>query len=171
MPDIKLRSRRNGLRKLTPEQRRLTADFIEWALVRLIGTRLSKNVEIQVIFDGGLYAKEKTYGYAMWEDRHRHGRAFTLEVDSTFSYLNVLHTVAHELVHVKQWATGEYYASLREEDVWIYQKARFDVKENDYWEYPWEIEAHGRAIGLVIMWLKERELKSAPWARQPITLG
>ena len=63
----------------------------------------------------------------------------------------MLETVAHEMVHAKQFARGELYESTRT------NKHRWQGK----WLFkePWvigilpgEIEAHGRECGLFIQW-------------------
>lgn len=51
-------------------------------------------------------------------------------------------TLAHEMVHVKQFAMGEL-----EENMNVWKGKRFSGK-TDYWDTPWEIEAHGREYGL-----------------------
>jgi hypothetical protein len=38
---------------------------------------------------------------------------------------------------------------------------KVDQNKVDYWDHPWEIEAHGRAIGLVNQWARDRKLSVA----------
>jgi hypothetical protein len=65
---------------------------------------------------------------------------------------------AHELVHVKQWAKGEYYQTMKDSKVYVFNKKKVDIRKVDYWDQPWEIEAHGRAIGLVVQWAHDRKI-------------
>jgi hypothetical protein len=74
------------------------------------------------------------------------------------------------MVHVKQWASGEYYPVLNAEDTYVYNKMKIDAKKIDYWELPWEIEAHGRSIGLLVQWMRVRELAGQDWTKQKIPL-
>ena len=64
----------------------------------------------------------------------------------------VLTTLAHELVHVKQYATGE----MRDRDnaivEWMGEK--YNQDELEYWEHPWEIDAYGREVGLYIRFMR-----------------
>lgn len=173
MPEITIHSRNAGFKKLTTHQRRLMKDFLEWSCIRLVGKKLAEHITIDLIIDGNLFQKERSYGYAIWEDKHYKGRSFTMEVDPNFSFLNILHTLAHEMVHVKQYARGELYLSSSEGDydVYIHNKSHVNTKEVDYWEQPWEWEAHGRAIGLVILWLRERGYNDQPWTKERVFLG
>ena len=171
MPEIVLHSRNRGYAHMTAKQRRLMKDFIGWSAERLLGKKLAAEITIDVFLDGKLFEKERSYGYAIWEDRHYRGREFTMEIDSTFSFLNVLHTVAHEMVHIKQYALGELYLSTKNDDVYVHNKVNVDTKDVDYWEQPWEWEAHGRATGLIVIWMRERELNNETWAKQRVFLG
>lgn len=70
----------------------------------------------------------------------------------------VLKTLAHELVHVKQYARGELYDHIKPGIV-TYQKVRYNTDDIDYWEYPWEIEAFGRCIGLYYRYMESETAK------------
>lgn len=54
--------------------------------------------------------------------------------------------LAHELVHVKQYITGELKHGKNNITLWKGEK--YDEKITDYWDLPWEIEAYGREVGL-----------------------
>jgi hypothetical protein len=62
------------------------------------------------------------------------------------------------MIHVKQWAKGEYYELMYEPKVYKFNGKRVDSTKIDYWDRPWEIEANGRAIGLVVQWAKKNEI-------------
>ena len=171
MATVKLRSRNGGRKKLTTEQVRHVKDFTAWALDRLLGNRLSERIGIDVVMDSTLFAKQGVYGTAIWEDTHRRSREFTLEVDTSAKFSTVMNTIAHELVHVKQWASGEYYAIDTGAYVYRYRGATHDTRVTDYWELPWEVEAYGRSIGLLVMWIRAAGLEGAEWTKQEITLA
>lgn len=80
-------------------------------------------------------------------------RAFEIEIDGKLNKKNQLIVLAHELVHVKQYASGQM------RDQFILQKppkpryrlkyVRFknrliDVEQLEYEDRPWEIEAYAR---------------------------
>jgi hypothetical protein len=60
----------------------------------------------------------------------------------------MLTTLAHELVHVKQYVKKEMPK---------------DITEGDYWDRPHEIEAHGRETGLFIRWCEQERLGHLKW--------
>ena len=65
-------------------------------------------------------------------------------------YGNWMSTLAHELVHVKQFARGELTENLQ------YWKGK-DHSETDYWKQPWEIEARRLQKKLMIDFMNEFE--------------
>lgn len=116
------------------------------------------NMTVNVIFVENLYKKSNMFGNCIWEDQHLRPEEFTMEIEPKQKRQLLLNTFAHELVHVKQWAKGEYYQLQRESNVFKFNGQRVDADKVDYWDQPWEIEAHGRAIGLVVQWAKKNEL-------------
>ena len=77
---------------------------------------------------------------------------------------DVLITVGHELVHVKQYLNGEIF-DYKSGDVrykGTYFEASCTQDEESYYDSPWEVEAYGRELGLYRMFvtkLKEESLK------------
>ena len=67
-------------------------------------------------------------------------------------FVEILKTLAHELVHVKQYVMGE----LKWRDVGLlYKGVNHDVMNlMEYFELPYEIEAYGREKGLLYGFLK-----------------
>jgi hypothetical protein len=63
---------------------------------------------------------------------------------------DMLITVAHEMVHIKQYVKGEMPKS---------------ITEGDYWDRPHEIEAHGRETGLFIRWAEANQLSHHKWTQ------
>lgn len=119
------------------------------------------NMTVEVIFKNDLYKDYKQYGNCIWEDQNHRPEEFTIEIEPKQKRQLLLNTLAHELVHVKQWAKGEYYQLQRERNVFKFNGQRVDVAKVDYWDHPWEIEAHGRAIGLVVQWANKNKLPAS----------
>jgi hypothetical protein len=63
---------------------------------------------------------------------------------------DMLTTLAHELVHVKQYVKKEMPE---------------DITEGDYWDRDFEIEAHGRETGLFIRWCEKEQLGHLKWTQ------
>ena len=73
-------------------------------------------------------------------------RHFYININNRKGYASQLKTLAHELIHIKQFATGE----LRHltPDVIIWRKKKINIDEVEYWDLPQEIEAYGRESGM-----------------------
>jgi hypothetical protein len=116
----------------------------------LMGKRLLGSLEITINLRKDLMAKEGIEGSAIWEDEDGHRpREFNIELDTTVKIRNLLITLAHEMVHVKQWAKNEMYEYV-EQDMVRFNKTKFNMSDINYWDYPWEIEAFGRQLGLFV---------------------
>jgi len=96
-------------------------------------------------------------GYCLELDSNRE---FELEIDRTQSLRKLLETVAHEMVHVKQFARRELHPS---NDTWFGKT--YNPKKVSYWDLPWEIEAHGREVGLFVRWCEANDLGNYSWAQ------
>ena len=94
-------------------------------------------------------------GYCLAEDK----RTFEIEVEVTLRLRRLLETLAHEMVHVKQYARNELHVEYT--NCW---KNEFYTK-TDYWDCPWEIEAHGRELGLFIRWAELHKLGHKKWTQ------
>jgi len=109
--------------------------------------------------------KGKAYGYCLAIDdddtRPDRPRTFEIEVHSKMRLRKLLETVAHEMVHVKQYAKSELYQGQR------INKHRWQGKwmrnSLNYWDQPWEIEAHGRESGLFVQWAEKERIGHKRW--------
>ena len=78
-------------------------------------------------------------------------------------YAEMMQTLAHEMVHVKQWATGEMKELVRQ------NKTRFKGElfgNTEYWFRPWEIEAHGIEKGLFVKWAEATGVSNQSWTHE-----
>ena len=116
---------------------------------KLMGKRLLGSLEITINLKKNLLTKEGNEGSAIWEDDGYRSREFSIELDTTVKIRNLLITLAHEMVHVKQWAKNEMYEDMEPHMV-RFKGEKIHLKETDYWDYPWEIEAYGKQLGLFV---------------------
>ena len=96
-------------------------------------------------------------GYCLQTDDNR---TFEIEVDRTQPLRQLLETVAHEMVHVKQYARGELSEKV---DTWMGKT--YNPKKISYWDLPWEIEAHGREVGLFVRYCEANKLAKYKWTQ------
>lgn len=80
-------------------------------------------------------------------------RDFEIEINKDLELRTMLETIAHEMVHVKQYARNE----LKQLDADTHRWMGDTVSDDDveYWDLPWEVEAHGRETGLFVRWAED----------------
>jgi len=114
-----------------------------------------KNLDITV----NLCKPDGALGYCLELDNNRE---FEIEIDRGQSLRKLLETVAHEMVHVKQYARRELNANI--DGCWMGKTV--DPKKTNYWDLPWEIEAHGRETGLFVRYCEENNLSKFKWTQE-----
>ena len=132
----------------------------EFALSRMIPSeRLRNNIEINIHLkhhsnEGEASLDEETNRYRPRSfrivlDHHRmKTNEMTGEERTDMEwFVEILQTLAHEIVHVKQYVMGE----LRWRDAGLLYKGINHDPENlmEYFELPYEVEAYGREKGLL----------------------
>jgi hypothetical protein len=114
-----------------------------------------KDLTIYVNFDKSL-SKEKTDGYCECIEAGENPRIFSIGL-GTSRQVCIEKVLAHELVHIKQYARNEL-KELPEEDssvLWRNEKHIANNEDEDvYFDSPWEIEAYGREVGLYSRYVK-----------------
>jgi len=110
-----------------------------------------------------------------WMDKNVFPKQFEISLcKGVKNFRKILQTLAHEMVHVKQFAKGEIY-DHKYRRTFKWGKRHFNIDKEDYWDLPWEIEAYGRELGLYIKFkdyydLTDRSLeKSLPLVVERIT--
>ena len=124
----------------------------QWYGEKLMGKRLADNVRVDVTFIKDFHKNTGNSGTCIWEDDNIRPREFTIELDASDEPDLILQNLAHEMVHVKQWARGELKDSMRGHSLCKWMGKEFDTDKNEYYDLPWEIEAFGREYGLFARW-------------------
>jgi hypothetical protein len=128
--------------------RKLVEKATWWYAEKLMGKRLISNLEITIKLKKS-WSKDNE-GEAFWDDAENYRpREFSIFLNKDVKIRNLLITLAHEMVHVKQWARGEMY-EYAAKDMVRFHKKKFNIKDINYYDYPWEIEAFGRQLGLFV---------------------
>jgi hypothetical protein len=150
----------------TKEQKKLAKSLAEFCLEKLISSRLSNTLDIRIVFKPTLYKKTDSYGETTYyEDSNIPPKDFLIEIDSKLKMRSMLETIAHELVHVKQWATGEM-RETKDNFITKFKKDIVNSNKVSYWDQPWEIEAMGREEGLFIQWIEKMNLSGQTWTKR-----
>jgi hypothetical protein len=126
-----------------------------WYAEKLMGKRLMNGLGINIKLTRTLLEKHNMEGSAIYEDDTRRPKNFTIELDSTCTIRSILITLAHEMVHIKQWAKEEMYEYYNTPKMVRFKGKRFNMDDINYWDYPWEIEAYGRQLGLFVRFCED----------------
>jgi hypothetical protein len=86
-------------------------------------------------------------------DKQNRPIEFELELNRDTNTKTMLHNLAHEIVHVKQFALGEL-----DEQQTRWNGKRVDDEKVAYWDLPWEIDAYGRERGLYARFIAKYDL-------------
>ena len=134
-----------------PNQRKYVESMVEFCIQKLMPRMQTLDITIK------LNSPKGAMGYCLETENKR---TFEIEIDRSQKLRPLLETVAHEMVHVKQFARREMHPSM---DTW-YGKT-YNPKKVSYWDLPWEIEAHGREVGLFIRWVEKNKLGNKKWTQ------
>lgn len=129
-------------------------NVVKFMLPCLLSDRIINKLNIRILSRTPKQMPEK--GSAVSEDENeRHPRKFLIELKSTLRRPELISTLAHELVHLKQFAKNE-----RNNLGFAHSYGRRDAQD-DYWFSHWEIEAYGMEVGLTHKYMQHlKELKS-----------
>lgn len=84
--------------------------------------------------------EDDVVGWCTWEDTNIRPREFLIEVSSELSTIEFIKTVIHEMIHVKQYATGQMKERFKQGRK-TYWKDK-DYTDSSYSKSPWEREAY-----------------------------
>lgn len=85
-------------------------------------------------------------------------KEFTIVINENLGKLTMLKSLAHEMVHVKQYVYGELKDYLKVNKI-SWKGQDFHHKDIDYWLSPWEVEAHGIERGLYAKYMQMERMK------------
>lgn len=139
------------------KEKALLKEAAEFFAAQLMDPRMVRNItlDIEVCWDMGVE------GECVDEDGTRNPRWFTIGLKNQ-DIDDMIKTLAHEMVHVKQHAKNELqsgHAVVARGGLKIYSKWMGEIwkpkgKEDHYFDAPWEIEAYGREVGLFAKWVQ-----------------
>ena len=138
----------------------LTESLVHYCADKL---KIKDSVVIDVEFSRTLYKEDGILGEVDFDDSNHNPKEFTITVASTGSKRKMMETIVHEMVHVKQYSKGEL-VDLSRSGSTRWQNNIID-KSINYWDLPWEIEAHGKELGLFIRWAEDSQLANKSWTQ------
>jgi len=92
------------------------------------------------------------YGYCCIEQYDENDDVYELSMDVQKGQTNseIIHTLAHEMVHIHQYVTKKL-----NDDLTVWKGKKIDSDNIDYEDHPWEIEAMMIGDKLYTLWEKQ----------------
>ena len=121
------------------KEREVVEKVVHWCIKRLLPRVRTLDIEVKL-------TKCYAQGYALMTDDHK---TFELEIRKGMNLYELISTVCHEMVHVKQ-----YYRKQMDdtERGWMGKQISEDVP---YEKTPWEVEAFAMEEGLAMECFRE----------------
>lgn len=139
---------------LTKPQRELSKSAVYFFMKKMC-PRLKNKISLRIIGVKELSKKEGINGDCdILDVENKYPREFVIRLDSSSNIKLYLKSLMHEMVHMKQFARREL---IHKGPVFRWQGQIIDPEKIDYWDHPWEIEAHGRETGLLYQFLCKNE--------------
>jgi hypothetical protein len=140
--------------KKSPDRKftKYVKDAADYYLQLLIPSkRLRNNITLHIKFLDNM----DVWGMVWIEDYNSSNKAreFQMLLHSSIGAASILKTLAHEMVHVKQYVYGEINESLS-----VWRGVNVDSDVIDYYFHPWEIEAMGLQESLFTKYVLDRKL-------------
>lgn len=113
--------------------------------------RLRDNIHLTIKFN----EKLDVWAFASIQEYNNSNKArdFLIEIHPWLGAGEILKTLAHEMVHIKQYAYGETNETLSK-----WKGISIDADAIDYYYHPWELEAYSLEIGLWTKFVVKEEL-------------
>lgn len=127
----------------------------EFFAAKLMDPRMVRNITLDI----EVYKNLDVEGECVDEDGTRNPRYFTISLKSN-EIDEMIKTLAHEMVHVKQHAKNELQSGvmvaarggLKMHSKWMGEVWKPGRRQDAYYDSPWEIEAYGMEVGLFAKW-------------------
>lgn len=113
----------------TKKQRELAEKVVEWSIKKMMPRMRTLDIVVSIESMNG----DDAYGYCMEEDTNRE---FTLTIRKKQTLFEMIGTIVHEMIHVKQYARREL-RSVHGNTMW----KKKNYNNVSYADAPWEKEA------------------------------
>lgn len=138
------------------QEKKLLIEAANFFAHQLMDPRMVRNL----VIDLEVRDKLDVQGECVDEDGTNSPRFFTIALRRQ-KMDEMIKTLGHEMVHVKQYAKNELKSGVmvparggfKMTSKWQGQIWKPKGKEDGYFDAPWEIEAYGREVGLFAKWL------------------
>lgn len=136
----------------TEIHRRHCRQFARFFSNRFFSKDLNKQINVKLkIIRKTIINYEDDCANVEWMDNNRQPRRFTIHINvpPKPSLKYIIGTLAHEMVHVKQFVKNELVdLPSTDYNVSMFKNKKYNLNRVSYFDQPWEIEAYGRERGL-----------------------
>ena len=149
--------------------KKLVREAIYFSAGHLMSRRMVDTLQLHINFLDKTKMDDLANTDGTFDDDYPTPRMFDMDILNNMGRSKTLLTLGHEMVHVKQFATGEMHEYSRPMGKVRYRgkiyddcAADFAKWTNEYFDYldkPWEIEAYGREYALYTRFLHHRRQK------------
>lgn len=137
----------------TEIHRRHCRQFVKFFSKRFFSADLSKQIRVRLkLVKKSFIDYDDECAQMEWVDNNRQPRRFTISINipPKPSLKYIISTLAHEMVHVKQFAKNELVdLPSTNYSVTMFKNRKYNLSRIEYYDQPWEIEAFGRERGLM----------------------
>jgi|TARA_B110000977_G_scaffold180345_1_gene239864 hypothetical protein len=113
------------------KERQLVEEVTCWCVNNMLPRYRTLNIEVNLS-----NLKDRAMGYCLEGD---HNREFRIDIRKGLGLYDLISTVCHEMVHVKQYVKGQLKHRTDGSQMW---KTEPDLsQETNYEDTPWELEA------------------------------
>lgn len=119
--------------------RKMTHKAVDYCAKKLLSRQMRPYITIDISYkfhtdaDGYCWCQESETGKP---------RSFAMEIDKRMSIEEIMTTIVHEMIHVKQWAKGELIDAVEKGAVVSKWKGSTIGDHVEYMDLPWEVEAY-----------------------------
>jgi hypothetical protein len=127
----------------SPHKRKLVKNAARWMLGYTLGNRLASNITLKIRISSEL-KNSNIYGSVIWEDDNHRPREYDMELCNFIKDRMLFRVLAHEIVHIRQYATGDLKDLAAHADYckWKNKMVKAEGRgSGSYFDLPWEVEA------------------------------
>ena len=135
-------------------KKQLIQEAARWYCRKLLTPNLYRKLKLNIHIKR---LDKNLFGEIHYKDPRRCNYSYDIDLNKEIGEKALLCTLAHELVHTKQYASGEYVSHKRKSRNHMvrWKGELIDSNSTDYWDHPWEIEAAGMETGLYYRFIND----------------
>lgn len=130
-------------------KRTLVESVVEFMLRQLLPRHRTLNIEIIL---SNLQKESGVCGFCNAYSSHD----FLIEVDKTLDHYDIIETICHEMIHLKQHCRKELKKYDYKQMTVLWKNQRYSIENENYNDFPWEKEAYDNEFKYAREYLKEQ---------------